>query len=74
VANTTTLFPTRRSFPPCTFPTRRETRLTLRNKKSTMRPSTVCTMENAKNSGQVEGWNELLDKFAAVLAGLAQGL
>ena len=29
--NTTRLFRTRRSFPPCTFPTRRETRLSLRN-------------------------------------------
>ena len=30
------------------------------------------TMENAKNSGQVEGWNQILDKFAAVVAGLGQ--
>ena len=30
------------------------------------------TMENAKNSGQVEGWNEILDKLAAVVAGLGQ--
>jgi len=30
------------------------------------------TMENAKNSGQVEGWYQILDKFAAVVAGLAQ--
>src|SRR6266576_1192843 len=30
------------------------------------------TMENAKNSGQVEGWNQILDKVAAVVAGLAQ--
>ena len=30
------------------------------------------TMENAKNSGQVEGWNQILDKLAAVVAGLAQ--
>jgi uncharacterized protein YndB with AHSA1/START domain len=30
------------------------------------------TMENAKNSGQAEGWNEQLDKVAAVVAGLAQ--
>ena len=30
------------------------------------------TMENAKNSGQVEGWNQILDKLAAVIAGLAQ--
>ena len=25
------------------------------------------SMESAKNSGQVEGWNEILEKFAAVL-------
>jgi hypothetical protein len=30
------------------------------------------TMENAKHSGQVEGWNQILDKVAAVVAGLAQ--
>jgi uncharacterized protein YndB with AHSA1/START domain len=30
------------------------------------------TMENAKDSGQVEGWKQILDKFAAVVAGLAQ--
>ena len=30
------------------------------------------TMENAKNSGQVEGMNQSLEKFAAVVAGLAQ--
>jgi len=30
------------------------------------------TMENAKNSGQLEGWNQILDKVAAVVAGLAQ--
>jgi uncharacterized protein YndB with AHSA1/START domain len=30
------------------------------------------TMEDAKNSGQVEGWNQILDKVAAVVAGLAQ--
>lgn len=30
------------------------------------------TMENARNSGQVEGWNQMLDKIAAVVAGLAQ--
>jgi hypothetical protein len=30
------------------------------------------SMESAKNSGQVEGMNQILDKFAAVLAGLAQ--
>ena len=29
------------------------------------------TMENAKNSGQVEGMNQSLDKVAAVVAGLA---
>jgi hypothetical protein len=29
-------------------------------------------MENAKNSGQVEGWNQILDKVAAVVAQLAQ--
>lgn len=30
------------------------------------------SMENAKNSGQLEGWNEILEKVAAVVAGLAQ--
>lgn len=30
------------------------------------------SMESAKESGQVEGWNEILDKFAGVLAGVAQ--
>jgi uncharacterized protein YndB with AHSA1/START domain len=30
------------------------------------------TMENAKNSGQVEGWNQILDKVATVVAELAQ--
>jgi uncharacterized protein YndB with AHSA1/START domain len=30
------------------------------------------TMEDAKNSGQLEGWNETFDKVAAVVAGLAQ--
>ena len=30
------------------------------------------TMENAKNSGQFEGWNEILEKVATVVAGLAQ--
>jgi uncharacterized protein YndB with AHSA1/START domain len=30
------------------------------------------TMESAKNSGQVEGWNQILEKVAALLAGLAQ--
>ena len=29
-------------------------------------------MEDAKNSGQFEGWNQMLDKVAAVVAGLAQ--
>ncbi len=28
-------------------------------------------MEHAKNSGQLEGWNQILEKFAAVLAELA---
>jgi len=27
-------------------------------------------MESAKNSGQLEGWNQILDKIAAVVAGL----
>ena len=30
------------------------------------------TMESAKNSGQLEGWNEILEKVAAVVAELAQ--
>jgi len=29
-------------------------------------------MENAKNSGQLEGWIQTLDKVAEVVAGLAQ--
>ena len=29
-------------------------------------------MESAKNSGQLEGWNQILDKVAAVIAGLIQ--
>ena len=29
-------------------------------------------MESAKNSGQFEGWIQILDKLAAVIAGLAQ--
>jgi hypothetical protein len=29
-------------------------------------------MESAKNSGQLEGWNQILDKVAAVIAGLVQ--
>ena len=30
------------------------------------------SMESARNSGEVEGWNQILDKVAAVVAGLAQ--
>ncbi len=30
------------------------------------------TMEDGKNSGQLEGWNQILEKVAAVIAGLAQ--
>ena len=30
------------------------------------------TMQNAIESGQLEGWSEILDKLAAVVAGLAQ--
>ncbi len=30
-------------------------------------------MESAKDSGQVEGWNQILDKVAAVVAELVQG-
>jgi hypothetical protein len=29
-------------------------------------------MESAKNSGQMEGWNQILDKIAEVVATLAQ--
>ena len=29
-------------------------------------------MESAKDSGQLEGWNEQLDKVAAVVAGLTR--
>jgi len=29
-------------------------------------------MESAKNSGQMEGWNQILDKVAAVVTKLAQ--
>ena len=29
-------------------------------------------MENAKNTGELEGWNQIFDKFAAVVAGLPQ--
>ena len=30
------------------------------------------TMEDARNSGQLEGWIQILDKLAAVVAGLVQ--
>jgi len=30
------------------------------------------SMESAKNSGQLEGWNQILDKVVAVVAGLGQ--
>lgn len=30
------------------------------------------TMEDARNSGQLEGWNQILEKVAAVIAGLAK--
>jgi len=29
-------------------------------------------MESAKNSGQMEGWNQILDKIAAVLSDMVQ--
>jgi uncharacterized protein YndB with AHSA1/START domain len=29
-------------------------------------------MESAKESGQIEGWNQILDKFTELVAGLAQ--
>jgi hypothetical protein len=29
-------------------------------------------MESAKNSGQMEGWSQILDKVAAVVTKLAQ--
>jgi len=29
-------------------------------------------MESAKNSGQLEGWNQILDKMSEVIAGMAQ--
>jgi hypothetical protein len=29
-------------------------------------------MESAKDSGQLEGWNQILDKLAVVVAGLMQ--
>ena len=91
---TTRLFRTRRSFTPCTFPTRRETRLTLRNfgieHEAIDDAHDVITfedlgngqtkltfigsepMENANDSGQLEGRNQQLDKVAAVIAGLTQ--
>jgi hypothetical protein len=31
------------------------------------------SMESAKNSGQVEGWNQILDKIATVVAGASAG-
>jgi uncharacterized protein YndB with AHSA1/START domain len=30
-------------------------------------------MESAKNSGQMEGWNQILDKIAEVVAGMGKG-
>jgi uncharacterized protein YndB with AHSA1/START domain len=30
------------------------------------------SMESARNSGEVEGWNQILDKVTAIVAGLAQ--
>ncbi len=92
--NTTRLFPRKRSFPPCTFPTRRETRLSLQNYgieheaidgaydvtifEDLGNGQTKLTfignepMESAKNSGQLEGWNQILDKVAEVVTKLAQ--
>ena len=29
-------------------------------------------MESAKNSGQMEGWNQILDKIAEVISGMEQ--
>jgi hypothetical protein len=29
-------------------------------------------MESAKNSGQLEGWNQILDKMAEVVLGMVQ--
>ena len=29
-------------------------------------------LESARDSGQLEGWNQIFDKIAAVLAGMAQ--
>src|SRR5205807_799893 len=94
LVNTTRLFCTRRSFPPCTFPDsegnkvepaqlgieheaidgaydvtifedfgKGQTKLTFIGNEP---------MESAKNSGQMEGWNQILDKVAAVIAGLVQ--
>src|SRR5580658_3677404 len=92
--NTTRLFCTRRSFPPCTFPYPEGNKLDpaqygieheaidgayhvvtfedLGNGQTKLTFIGNETMENAKNSGQVEGWYQILDKFAAVVAGLAQ--
>ena len=91
--NTTRLFPTRRSFPSCTFPTRRNkidpAELGLENEaidgaydvtifedlgngQTRLNHIGVEPMESAKNSGQLEGWNEILEKVAAVVAGLTQ--
>jgi uncharacterized protein YndB with AHSA1/START domain len=30
------------------------------------------SMESARKSGEVEGWNQIFDKVAAIVAGLAQ--
>ena len=92
--NTTRLFRTRRSFPPCTLLTRRETRLSLRtygieheaidgafdvtifedlgNGQTRLTHIGNEPMESARNSGQLEGWNQILDKIAEVIAGLVQ--
>ena len=92
--NTTKLFCTRRSFPSCTFPTRRETKIDpaqlgieheaiegaydvtlfedIGNGQTKLTFIGNEPMESAKNSGQMEGWNQILDKIAAVIAGLAQ--
>ena len=95
LGNTTRLFCTRRSFTPCTFPTRRETKVVeperygieheaiddahdvvifedFGNGQTKLTFIGSEPMENAKNSGQLEGWNEQLDKVAAVVAGLTQ--
>jgi|ERR1700722_14089204 hypothetical protein len=96
LGNTTRLFCTRRSFTPCTFPTRRETKVVeperygieheaiddahdvvifedFGNGQTKLTFIGSEPMENAKNSGQLEGWNEQLDKVAAVVTRLAQG-